>query len=113
MGTEGRVEIKPITSCPNCGAALKEAKCNYCGATIMDVANLEVGKETYIRVRFMNKLIVTKAITNAMNIEAICEGEYYDRAKLAPYYLVNIEMEMVPAQNGTLYTIYKEEKESD
>ena len=100
MGS-GRIEIKPITSCPNCGAALKNAKCDYCGVTIMDVANLELGKETYIRVRFMDKLIVTKAVTNAINTEV---------TSIEPHYLVNIEMELVPAQDGTLYTLYEEEK---
>lgn len=56
-------------NCPNCGAPITSTECPYCGSVFYDFATLDTEKPTYIRMKFHDKIITTRAIMTSATIE--------------------------------------------
>ena len=63
-------DIRPI-SCPNCGGTVVGSKCPYCGSVFWDVADLEIGKPAWIRLKHKDKIFIYKAIPENISITSI------------------------------------------
>lgn len=95
-------------NCPNCGAPIHDLFCPYCGTVIYDFVNMEAGKPTYLRVRYMGHIITCKAYVH--NVEITSEA---DMGFLIGGYPVSshmVEVEFMIA-NGSVKIIEDKENE--
>lgn len=54
----GHLESKgDAFNCPNCGAPITAEKCEYCGTVFYDFFALDVGKISYMKIRYNDKII--------------------------------------------------------
>jgi len=60
-----------VLNCPNCGAPITGATCEYCGTIFYDFANLEIGKPVYIRMKVNDSLLIFKAIVTNADFQVI------------------------------------------
>ena len=60
-----------VLNCPNCGAPITGATCEYCGTIFYDFANLEYGKPGYIRMKINDSLLIFKAIVTNVDLQVI------------------------------------------
>lgn len=49
-----------ITNCPNCGAPVSGAKCEYCGTPCLDLIDIAPGSTCGVRLRDGDKEIITR-----------------------------------------------------
>ena len=73
-------------NCPNCGAPIEGAKCQYCGTLLLDFADIDIDKPTYVRIKLHNQVVMVKARVD--NISFTEEGDdccFYADSK--PYYI--------------------------
>ena len=95
-------------NCPNCGAAITGAKCEYCGTIFYDFANIELYKAGYLRMKIGDALNIFKAVpTNISITNTACTAELYADDRLisieaAPEYEVNICLRIVPDDRGVI-----------
>ncbi len=57
------------TNCPNCGAPINGIKCEYCGTQFFDLADLELNKPGFLRVRVGNRILLCEAIPTSVETE--------------------------------------------
>lgn len=93
-------------NCPNCGAVITGATCEYCGSQFYDFANLELDKAGYIRARVGEQLITFKAIPTSFSVDYDTAHYYADgRVVLTqPSYTVKLEMAVVADSENILFT---------
>ena len=60
--------MKKQNNCPNCGAAITEEKCPYCGVLFYDFAAMEMDKPFYIKFRNGPKVYRAKVLLDSLNI---------------------------------------------
>lgn len=104
-------------NCPNCGAPITGATCEYCGTVFYDFANIELFKEGYLRMKIENNLNIFKAVPTNIKVENTAEeitlyadnAPYVNIAK--PEYLVTIQLQVVPDDRGVLVERHRNKKE--
>lgn len=60
--------MKKQNNCPNCGAAITEEKCPYCGVLFYDFAAMEMDKPFYIKFRSGPKVYRAKVLLDSLSI---------------------------------------------
>lgn len=60
--------MKKQNNCPNCGAAITEEKCPYCGVLFYDFAAMELNKPFYIKFRNGSRVYRAKVLLDSLNI---------------------------------------------
>lgn len=80
-------------NCPNCGAPITGFKCEYCGTQFFDLADIEMNKRSYLRMKIGN------GICTMCVIPVNAELEFRPRERS----IVNIEMVIVPDETGAVY----------
>ena len=108
--------MRDALNCPNCGAPITSAQCEYCGTLFYDFANVEMGKPTYLRLKIGDTLNIFKAVAEHTEIvnEAPASVIYCDNK---PFYIseipdwnVTISFRVVPDDRGILIEKRKEQK---
>lgn len=104
-------------NCPNCGAPIESERCPYCGTIIYDFANLELGKDCWIRLKVGNDLRVFKARVNRIMANTTEPPMHYaDNTPVAISYNPewNLELDMtIRPYDDVLMMIYKQEVEHE
>lgn len=54
------MKMREKLNCPNCGAPIIGAKCEYCGTQFYDFADIELNKECYIRIKYKDLILAAK-----------------------------------------------------
>lgn len=103
-------------NCPNCGAVYEDNRitCSYCGTMYLDVPNLEIGKEVYIRLKHNGKLVIAKCITNNIDFETHSDtvtARSFD-GKLQSVVVNNgigitMQFEAIPQEDGSLVKVFE------
>lgn len=105
-------------NCPNCGAPITSAQCEYCGTLFYDFANVEMGKPSYIRLKIGDTLNIFRAIPQHTEIvdEAPASTLYFDNKPFhissTPDWNVTISFRIVPDDRGILLEKRKENQKS-
>ena len=94
-------------NCPNCGAPIVGIKCEYCGTQFFDIADIEIGKPGYLRMRVgneVNKLIACPTNVD-VRVERIQPMKYWHNDVVVPIKVpdditVNIELKIIPDNDG-------------
>ena len=47
-------------NCPNCGAPIEGVKCPYCGTLLLDFADIDTSKPTFVRIKMDNRIFMVK-----------------------------------------------------
>lgn len=68
MGTH----LRPL-NCPNCGAVINGSKCEYCGTTFFDFAELQIGKPAFMTIKIPgigtdDSVVIAKALPVSIDI---------------------------------------------
>lgn len=98
-------------NCPNCGAPIEGAKCPYCGTLLLDFADMEMDKPSYVRIKIHDKVAMLKVVPYALTVEYEEPDILY--ADNMPMYVqtapkgdIKLSMRIVPDEQG----IYKRVK---
>lgn len=98
-----------VLNCPNCGAPITGANCEYCGSVFYDFANIDADGISYVRMRVDGKLFIFRAAVVRVHSRFDYEDDetvYFDNTVLykiaQPRHKVNIEMEILPNDRGVL-----------
>lgn len=54
--------IKKVTNCPNCGAPITGARCEYCGTTLVDFAAIESDGPFWLKFNLRGQTLMTKVV---------------------------------------------------
>ena len=99
-----------ILNCPNCGAPINGANCEYCGVIFYDFANLDADGPSYIRLRFAGRLLIFKALTTSVCVEnrgcgttLYADNVPYYTVGSSPDYHITLEMDVVPDDRGVMF----------
>lgn len=92
--------MREKTNCPNCGAPISGIKCEFCGTQFFDLADLELNKPGFLRVRFNDSMLLFDAIPVEMEIESGCDWDYMPE--------ITIKFITKRARDGTYFKIKKE-----
>lgn len=101
-------KVKDRLNCPNCGAPIRGAECEYCGTLFYDFAQLEVGKAGYVRLKVGDNLLIFRALTTQVDIEQHNDSLYYADNRVVESYsapggtTINISMELLSDDRGVL-----------
>ena len=68
--------MKQQNNCPNCGAAITEEKCPYCGVLFYDFAAMELNKPFYIKFRNGSRVYRAKVLLDSLNIHHDMDNGY-------------------------------------
>lgn len=68
--------MKKQNNCPNCGAAITEEKCPYCGVLFYDFAAMELDKPFYIKFRNGPKVYRANVLLDSLNIRHDMDNGY-------------------------------------
>lgn len=105
-------------NCPNCGAPIKGALCDYCGTVFYDFANIDLHADSYIRMKIDNELFIFKAQTEHIQIDAkqrerilYADDSIFERIN-APDYFVEVSFHVIPDEKGILLARARKEEES-
>ena len=61
--------LEKLDNCPKCGGILSDTgRCEYCGAKVYDLFDIDVNHPKFLRIKWNNTLIVCKAIPNSMSL---------------------------------------------
>lgn len=96
-------------NCPNCGAPIESAKCPYCGTLLLDFADLDIDKPSYVRIKIHDKIVMFKV--RIKNLTATI-GEDYPMfyADNNPSFIarshdridIDLNMTALPDENGII-----------
>ena len=110
-----------LNNCPNCGAPIDGALCSYCGTIFYDLANIEIGKLSFLRMRLGDVVNIFEAYPEKIDIRAerpdpVCF--YADNRLLLEMpteteYNVTISFRVRPNKDGILYTRLKKEEQTN
>lgn len=64
-------------NCKNCGAPIdiKSNKCPFCGTSYFDLSDIEIDKPVFLKIKFNNQLLITKACCTSCDINFGCCDE--------------------------------------
>ena len=100
--------IEKHDACPNCGAAITNEKCPYCGTLFYDFAAMELGKPFYIKFRNGSKVYRAKVLLDSLNLRHDMDTGYmyadnfrYSVAMPQNSHLT-LELTIVPDDNSVL-----------
>lgn len=103
-------------NCPNCGAPIVGARCEFCGTVFYDFTNFEIGTKCYLRIKVGDTVHVFDAIPEFFKLEASkqdetlwANGEIYAIFPTTEYE-AEIKFRVVPDKNGVLHTKLKRKK---
>lgn len=95
---------------PNCGAPIEGAKCPYCRTLLLDFADIEMDKPSYVRIKVQNKVVMMKVVPRVMEVEYDNDMFYADNAPMFvasyPRGEFTLRMDIIPDEQG----IYKRVK---
>ena len=63
-------------NCPNCGAPISGFRCEYCGTQFWDLADMELNRDGYLRIRIRDEIISVKAIPTNISIDYKYSGGF-------------------------------------
>jgi len=86
--------VEDVTNCPNCGAPIEGAKCSYCGALLLDLADLEIGMPSFVRIKYKNVIRMFRVLPKDVRLEM-------DTNSL-DYYADNTKYRVLRNDTGTL-----------
>lgn len=100
-------KVANLLNCPNCGAPIRGAECEYCGTLFYDFAQLEVGKAGYLRLKIGENLLIFKALTTNVNVtQESDETLYFDNIPVHCFgttkTTLDISMELMSDDRGVL-----------
>ena len=61
--------MREKTNCPNCGAPISGIKCEYCGTQFFDLADFELYKEGFLRMRVNGNVLLCKVVPRSIGID--------------------------------------------
>lgn len=61
--------MREKTNCPNCGAPISGIICEYCGTQFFDLADIELYKYGFLRMKIGNSIMLCEAMPVNMAIE--------------------------------------------
>lgn len=61
--------MREKTNCPNCGAPISGIKCEYCGTQFFDLADFELYKPGFLRMRIGDKVLLCKMAPRSIGID--------------------------------------------
>lgn len=104
-------------NCPNCGAPIKGALCDYCGTVFYDLANVELGQKSFLRIKISGTVLVLEAVPVRFNIRNTepheifyADGKPYETF-VEPEYEVDIKFRCVPDEKGRLFAKVRPQEE--
>lgn len=71
--------MREETNCPNCGAPISGITCEYCGTQFFDLADLELDKPGFLRIKIKDKLTLCKVVPTSVAVDY----SYYQAPELA------------------------------
>ena len=100
--------MKKQNNCPNCGAAITEEKCPYCGVLFYDFAAMEMDKPFYIKFRNGSRVYRAKVLLDSLNIRhdadrGCCYADnvsYFEVQTQSSH--MTLELTIVPDDNSVL-----------
>ena len=95
-------------NCPNCGAPISGAKCEYCGTQFFDIADIEPGKAGFIRLKLGDQINVFRAIPQvSIEYSSAPETYYFDNEPIEVHtrhdMTVTVELTVVPDEEGAIW----------
>ena len=93
--------MNKLLNCPNCGAPITGLSCDYCGTQFFNIADMEVGKPGYLRMKLGDSVNFFKAIPILVDVKTY-PGEL-------PSINITVELEVVK-EEGILLRKYEEDK---
>lgn len=96
-------------NCPNCGAPVIGARCEYCGTVFLDFGALSMDKPTYIRIRTGEGYTLFRAIIKQIEFTARPRSNFYAWNDPAIIETVPFDYELqftalgVPNENGLVF----------
>lgn len=100
--------MNKLLNCPNCGAVVTGATCEYCGTVFYDFANMELYEAGYLRLKIGDVLNIFKAMPISISFENVAQTAmlYADDNPLemlsTPKYEVNIRLRILPDDRGVI-----------
>lgn len=98
-------------NCPNCGAPIEGAKCPYCGTLLLDFADIEMDKPSYVRIKMYGKVVMLRVVPRVLEVEYNNDSFLY--ADNVPMFVAScprgeftLRMDIIPDEQG----IYKRVK---
>lgn len=61
--------MREITNCPNCGAPISGIKCEYCGTLFFDMADVELYKDGFLRLKIDDKVMLCLVTPTSVTID--------------------------------------------
>ena len=61
--------MREKTNCPNCGAPISGIKCEYCGTQFFDLADFDLYKDGFLRMRVDGKAMLCKVTPRFVRID--------------------------------------------
>lgn len=96
-------------NCPNCGAPIEGVKCPYCGTLLLDFADLDIDKPSYVRIKIHDKIAMFKVRINNLTTTISDDGStlYADNnpcfiARSHDRIDIDLSMTALPDENGIL-----------
>lgn len=65
-------------TCPQCGATIEGAKCEYCGALFIDFACLDADKPFYLKIKKNDRIHIYKVRLSSIEQKTEFSELYYD-----------------------------------
>ena len=99
-------------NCPNCGAPIEGVKCPYCGTLLLDFADIEMDKPSYVRIKMYGKVVMLRVVPRTLDVEYNNDDVlfYADNVPMfvcsPPQGEIALRMDIVPDDEG----IYKRVK---
>jgi hypothetical protein len=56
-------------NCPNCGAPIKKDRCEYCGTQFFDLSDMELNRESFLKIKINDNILFAKVIPREITIE--------------------------------------------
>lgn len=64
-------------NCPNCGAPIEGAKCQYCGTLLLDFADIDIDKPAFVRIKLHNQVVMVKAKVDSISFTEESDDCYF------------------------------------
>lgn len=55
-------------NCPNCGSAITQEKCPYCGAVFYDFTAIDVNEPCYVKIKYGDDVLMAEVIVSEMRV---------------------------------------------
>lgn len=110
-----------MTNCPNCGAPIDYyhfVRCPHCNTDYYDFAPMKIGEPFMMKFKHDEKTMIAKVILTDSSIHTVAPDPTYFYADNNPIMVMSstpsmsmdVHLEIVPDNNGRLYTIVDAER---